>query len=92
MNRTARQTLVALTALLLAPLAAMQAAECPYPAALDAAAVVESRIADVNREALVLGNGDLIGLLWERSGTLCLRVAKNDIWDARVDTSQDGRR
>ena len=65
------------------------AAEIPFPAALDAAAVVQSRIADINREALVLGNGDLIGLLWERNGTLCLRVAKNDIWDARVDTSQD---
>jgi hypothetical protein len=65
------------------------AADIPFPTALDAAAVVQSRIADINREALVLGNGDLIGLLWQRNGTLCLRVAKNDIWDARVDTSQD---
>ena len=78
--------LLALTALLLVSTAS---AEIPYPAALDAAAVVETRIADINREALVLGNGDLIGLLWQRSGTLCLRVAKNDVWDARVDTSQD---
>jgi len=78
--------LPALAALLLANTAS---AEIPYPAALDAAAVVETRIADINREALVLGNGDLIGLLWQRSGTLCLRVAKNDVWDARVDTSQD---
>ena len=78
--------LLALTAVLLAGTAS---AEIPYPAALDAAAVVEARIADINREALVLGNGDLIGLLWQRSGTLCIRLAKNDIWDARVDTSQD---
>jgi len=63
--------------------------EIPFPAALDAAAVVQSRIADIHREALMLGNGDLHGLLWERDGTLCLRVAKNDLWDARVDTSQD---
>ncbi len=61
----------------------------PYPAALDAAAVSESRLANLNSEALVLGNGDLNALLWERNGALCLRVAKNDIWDARVDTSQD---
>ena len=81
-----KHTLAILTALLLAGTAS---AEVPYPAALDAAAVVESRIADINREALVLGNGDLIGLLWQRGGTLCIRVAKNDIWDARVDTSQD---
>jgi len=61
----------------------------PYPAALNGAAVLESRITDINREALMLGNGDLNGLLWERNGTLCLRVAKNDVWDARIDTSQD---
>ena len=65
------------------------AAEVPFPAALDAAAIVESRISDINREALVLGNGDLNGLLWERNTALCLRVAKNDVWDARIDTSQD---
>ena len=65
------------------------AAEVPFPDALDAAAVVQSGISDIHREALVLGNGDLIGLLWQRDGTLCLRVAKNDVWDARVDTSQD---
>lgn len=64
-------------------------AEIPYPAALDAAAVVESRMADLNREGLLVGNGDLNGLLYERDGTLCLRISKNDIWDARIDTSQD---
>jgi hypothetical protein len=55
----------------------------------NAAAVVESRIADLKREALVLGNGDLNALMWERDGALCLRVTKNDIWDARIDTSRD---
>ena len=61
----------------------------PYPDVLDRAAVVESQVSDINREGLVLGNGDLSGLLWERNGALCLRVTKNDVWDARVDTSQD---
>jgi len=63
--------------------------DIPHPAALNGAAVLESRITDINREALMLGNGDLNALLWERNGTLCLRVAKNDVWDARIDTSQD---
>ena len=90
MNRKTSLTALAFVTLLLpAAQAALRAAECPYPVALDAAAVVESHLSDVNREALVLGNGDLIGLLWQRKGRLCLRVAKNDIWDARVDTSQD---
>ena len=64
-------------------------ADIPYPAALDKAAVHETKIADLNREGLLVGNGDLNGLLYERDGTLCLRISKNDIWDARVDTSQD---
>ncbi len=61
----------------------------PYPEALDAAAVHETKIADLNREGLLVGNGDLNGLLYERDGTICLRISKNDIWDARIDTSQD---
>jgi len=61
----------------------------PFPAALRDAAVEQSEIADIRCQALVLGNGDLVGLLWERDGTLCLRLSKNDLWDARVDTSQD---
>jgi len=61
----------------------------PFPAALGQAAVEPSQITDIHRQALVLGNGDVLGLLWERSGTLCMRLSKNDIWDARVDTSQD---
>jgi len=61
----------------------------PFPDALEAATVAESNITDIGREALVLGNGDLNALLWDRDGTLCLRVTKNDIWDARIDTSKD---
>jgi hypothetical protein len=64
-------------------------AEAPFPDALERAAVEQSQITDIHRQALVLGNGDLIGLLWEHNGALCMRLAKNDIWDARVDTSQD---
>ncbi|MCL4180454.1 MAG: hypothetical protein KJ072_22250 [Verrucomicrobia bacterium] len=33
----------------------------------------------LNREALPHGNGDLNALLRERNGTLCLRVATNDV-------------
>lgn len=38
----------------------------------------------------MLGNGDLYGIVWQDSGVLTMRVTKNDIWDARVDTSKDG--
>lgn len=65
------------------------AGNIPYPQALDAAAVLEDRLDAIGRRALPLGNGDLNALLWDRDGALCLRVTKNDIWDARIDTSQD---
>jgi hypothetical protein len=78
-----------LTSLILLFSAFPARAEIPYPDALQRAAVTESQISDIDRQALVLGNGDLSGLLWERNGVLCLRVTKNDVWDARVDTSRD---
>lgn len=63
--------------------------EIPYPAALDDAAVAQDRLDDIGRRGLILGNGDLNAILWQRGGDLCLRVTKNDIWDARIDTSED---
>ena len=78
-----------LTGLLVLSAALPVLADIPYPEALDNAAVVEPQINDINRNGLVIGNGDLSGLLWERDGGLCLRVTKNDIWDARVDTTRD---
>jgi hypothetical protein len=92
-----KHALKLLAALWLEPLAALHAAaiaplatgRVPFPNALDAAAVVQDRLDDINGRALVLGNGDLSGWLWERTGVLCLRVTKSDVRDARVDTSQD---
>ncbi len=34
-------------------------ANIPFPDALEAATVIESKITDIGREVLVLGNGDL---------------------------------
>lgn len=69
--------------------ACLDGAEIPFPEVLDKAAVVQEKITDIDREGLVIGNGDLSGILWQRDGGLCLRVTKNDVWDARVDTSRD---
>lgn len=67
----------------------LAAEQIPFPEQLDAAAVTESKITDIGREAIVLGNGDMNALLWERGGVICMRVTKNDIWDGRIDTSRD---
>jgi hypothetical protein len=61
-----------------------------YPAALQDAGVAVSKMSDGQSESLIIGNGDLYGIVWEKEGGLWLRITKNDIWDARVDTSKDG--
>jgi len=61
----------------------------PHPAALENASVTLSGMSDGQKNALMLGNGDLYGIAWDREGELFLRMTKNDIWDARVDTSKD---
>jgi len=61
----------------------------PFEAALKDADVTLNSMSSGHRESLILGNGDLYGIVWEKDGGLYMRVTKNDIWDARVDTSKD---
>jgi hypothetical protein len=62
----------------------------PFRDSLLKANVTLTKMQDGQREGLILGNGDLYGIVWEKDGDLFMRITKNDIWDARVDTSQDG--
>ena len=62
----------------------------PFADSLEAANVTLPRMFDGQRESLILGNGDLYGIVWEKDSGLFMRITKNDIWDARVDTSKDG--
>ena len=62
----------------------------PFPDALASADVTLKAMENGNTESLMLGNGDLYGVVWRKAGGLFMRITKNDIWDARVDTSKDG--
>jgi len=62
----------------------------PYQDSLREANVTLSRMQDGQGESLMLGNGDLYGIVWEKENELFMRITKNDIWDARIDTSKDG--
>jgi len=64
-------------------------AAVPYLSALDAAAVTEDRLDNIMENSLILGNGDINGILYSSGPNLILRLTKNDVWDARVDTSED---
>jgi len=61
----------------------------PYPRALERAAVTLATLDEPISDALVLGNGDLNGLLFAEGEDLVVRVTKNDVWDARIDTALD---
>ncbi len=61
----------------------------PFPRALARAAVTIATLDEPINEALILGNGDLNGLLSAQGEDLVLRLTKNDVWDARLDTALD---
>jgi len=72
-------------------MSSLKAGEIPFESSLKEANVVLQSLQDGHGEGLTLGNGDLYGVVWERNGVLTMRVTKNDIWDAPVDTSKDGK-
>ena len=75
-------------------LCAAQAEAAPFPDALKAADV---RMADIKpgnaidnlRSGPVVGNGEMNAIVYVAGNDLMLRVSKNDVWDGRIDTSED---
>ncbi len=65
---------------------AMAADAIPFPKALDRSVVVTSSLEDMVNESLILGNGDVNGLLVADGEDLVFRLTKNDVWDARLDS------
>ena len=78
-----------LSALLASLIAAPAAPSIPFPEALADADVGVEGLNSILDDSLLLGNGDLNGLVWTEQGTLMLQVTKNDVWDARLDTTND---
>jgi hypothetical protein len=76
-----------LSALLLT--ATARAAEVPFPAALDAAAVNLPDVSDISKKGLIVGNGELNAIVYSSGNEIRLRVSKNDCWDMRINTSAD---
>jgi len=62
-------------------------AEIPYPEALDRAAVTLATLDDPINDALLIGNGDLNALVFAEGEDLVIRITKNDVWDARLDSA-----
>ena len=66
-----------------------QRVDIPFRNALDRAAIVQDSFPDVADNSLLLGNGDINGLVNVVDGKLIIRLTKNDVGDWRMDTSTD---
>jgi hypothetical protein len=62
----------------------------PYEDSLRSSGVTLNSMKDGQTESLLVGNGDFYGIVWEKEGNLFMRITKNDVWDARIDVSEDG--
>ena len=62
----------------------------PFTSSLQDADVTLTSIKDGQQESIIVGNGDMYGIVWEKDNGLFMRITKNDIWDARIDVSEDG--
>lgn len=56
---------------------------------MEGAAVSEKDIGNISSRGLVLGNGELNAIVYSQGNDFRLRIAKNDVWDMRVDTKSD---
>jgi autotransporter-associated beta strand protein len=79
---------VALAFLAFASLGAF-AQTIPYPAALAASNVSESSLSSIGKNGLVVGNGELNGIIYTSGNNIHIRICKNDAWDMRINTSGD---
>jgi len=61
----------------------------PFVDSVEDAAIIQSGSLDFLENALLLGNGDINALVAARLDSIQLRLTKNDVIDARVDTSND---
>ncbi len=65
------------------------AADIPYPAALEAAAVNLPDVSDISKKGLIVGNGELNAVVYSSGNEIRLRVSKNDCWDMRINTEEN---
>jgi autotransporter-associated beta strand protein len=61
----------------------------PFASALAASALVQSPMTSGIPGSLILGNGDLNGILWINGGQLQFQILKNDVADGVLNTGSD---
>jgi hypothetical protein len=79
-----------ITLVLFGILKALEQDSIPYPSALDASAVTQTDLSDIGAKGMLVGNGELNGIVYSSNSDIIILVSKNDVWDGRVNTSGDG--
>ncbi len=61
----------------------------PFAEAIERSAITTEKLESLPDDSLLIGNGDLNGLVHTEGGRLQMIVTKNDLWDARLETALD---
>lgn len=65
------------------------AKQVPYIAIIEDAKIETNSLQSPTMEALIQGNGDIHSLVYAQENQIILRLAKNDVYDARIETADD---
>ncbi len=61
----------------------------PFPEAIQNAKITTNKLDSPVLYGMIQGNGDLHSFFYAKEGKIILRLAKNDVYDARIDTKDD---
>jgi len=61
----------------------------PYPETLKNASIITDKLDSPVLHGMIQGNGDLHSFFYAKRRKIILRLAKNDVYDARIDTKDD---
>jgi hypothetical protein len=89
MRRRRPLPLAAALILLIGTMMVSAAEPIPFIEALDDASIAVERLDSILEYAMLIGNGDINGLVYTDSGNIEIVLTKNDVWDARLDTRLD---
>ena len=63
--------------------------QVPYADIIEDARIETNSLQSPTMEALIQGNGDIHSLVYAQGKQIILRLAKNDVYDARIETADD---
>lgn len=62
--------------------------QIPYESSLDSAAIHQTELKQLDN-SIIIGNGDINGLVYSVDGNINISLTKNNVWDGRMITKDD---